>query len=180
LSKHENYKDEISSWDMGLFILSAHVHDVGKIAVPDHILVKDDKLSELEYEDVKGHVDFGIRVIQQVKENVRSGYLLHHAETLTGSHHEKWDGTGYPRGLKGEEIPLHGRLMAIADVYDALTSDRPYKKAFTHEEATDIINKDRGKHFDPNLVDIFLTVSDKFKEVTSLFDIEYAEVLEDT
>jgi putative two-component system response regulator len=94
--------------------------------------------------------------------------FLKQAKILVSTHHEKWDGSGYPKGLKGEEIPLQGRMMAIVDVYDALTSDRPYKKAFTHEEAVKIITEGKGTHFDPSLVDVFLGINEKFQVVAEL------------
>ena len=101
------------------------------------------------------------------EENVYESDLLHHAEALVGSHHEKWDGTGYPFNLKGDGIPLQGRLMAIIDVYDALTNDRPYKKAFTHQESMEIIKKGAGSHFDPQLSEIFLRYSGDFTVLNS-------------
>ena len=94
---------------------------------------------------------------------------MEHAGIFAATHHEKWDGSGYPRGLKGEEIPLQGRLMAIADVYDALVSERSYKKAYTHKEAVNIIKEGKGSNFDPDLVDLFLEISDKFNETANSF-----------
>ena len=156
LLKHENYKKELSSWDTELFLMSAKLHDVGKISVACHILNKTAKLTDEELEAVKTHADFGVRIVQKIKENIGNGNLLKHAEALVGSHHEKWDGTGYPLGLKGNEIPLEGRIMAIVDVYDALTSNRPHRKKHTHNEAVEIIMSSSGTHFDPELVDVFL------------------------
>jgi putative two-component system response regulator len=167
LSKNENYSEEISGWDMELFTLSAQMHDVGKIAIPDHILNKDEELSIQEYDDVKDHVPFGIKIIQQVKENVVDGAMLHHAEVLAGSHHEKWDGTGYPLGLKGAKIPLQGRIMAIVDVYDALTSERPQREKKTHAEAVDIIREGSGTQFEPAIVDVFLACEKDFEKVVN-------------
>ena len=179
LQKKGLYKNEISLWDKELVLQSAQLHDVGKIAIRDNILQKPGKLTLDEFEEIKAHVDFGERVIEKIKKNTTERTFLEQASIFVATHHEKWDGSGYPRGLKGTEIPLQGRLMAIADVYDALTSDRPYKKAFTHEEAIGIITRDSGKHFDPELVDIFLGISDKFREVTVFYDPDNIEVLED-
>jgi HD-GYP domain-containing protein (c-di-GMP phosphodiesterase class II) len=165
LKGHKDYEAEVSNWDNELFLISADMHDVGKIAVADHILSKTDELSDSEYEDVKSHVDVGVKVIQQVKENVQSGGLLHHAEASVGSHHEKWDGTGYPNGLKGSEIPLQGRIMAIVDVYLALISDRPHRGKRTHSEAVEIIRNGGGTHFDPKLVDVFVSCEKAFEKV---------------
>ena len=168
LLRHERYKKEISTWDIELFLMSAPLHDVGKIAVADQLLNKKGKLTDEEFEGVKIHADFGLKIIQQIKENVNNSNLLHHAEALTGSHHEKWDGTGYPRGLKGEAIPLQGRMMAIVDVYDALTSDRPHRKMMSHQEAVAIVKSCSGTHFDPDLVTVFLECEKELSEVTAL------------
>ena len=163
LLSNENYSDEVSAWDTSLFLLSAQVHDVGKIAVSDHILHKPEELSEKEYEDVKSHVEFGVKVIKQVKEHAEYDSLLQHAEASAEAHHEKWDGTGYPYGLKGEDIPLQGRIMAIVDVYEALTTDRPHRQRKTHREAVDIIRNGAGTHFDPELVSVFIDCEKEFE-----------------
>jgi len=154
--KYERYKNEVSAWDVELFLMSVQVYDVGKIVVSDQILKKEEKLTAEEFEGVKIHADFGVRIIQQIKRTVDNDKLLRHAEALAGSHHEKWDGTGYPHGLAGKEIPLEGRLMAIVDVYDALTSERPHRSRRSHQEAVNIIKSNSGTHFDPELVGIFL------------------------
>ena len=114
---------------------------------------------------MKKHTTFGVQVIKKIEASTSEQIFLEHAKIFAGTHHEKWDGTGYPEGLKGQSIPLQGRLMAIVDVYDALLSERPYKKAFTHEEAVNIIKGNSGTHFDPELVELFLSVSDKFAAV---------------
>jgi putative two-component system response regulator len=159
------YKGEISSWNMSLVLLSAQLHDVGKIAIPDSILLKPGKLTDEEFAKIKEHTIIGERVIDKIQKITTEQEFLTYAKIFSGTHHEKWNGTGYPRGLKGEEIPLLGRIMAIADVYDALVFERPYKKAFPHEEAVDIIVSEKGRHFDPVLVDLFLSVSDQFEEI---------------
>jgi len=156
LLKHKEYKDEVSSWDMELFFISARLHDVGNLRVADRILNKSGKLTEAEYEDVKAHTDFGVGVIRRIKEGIENKSLLHHAEVLAGSHHEKWDGTGYPHGLKGAEIPLQSRIMAIVDVYESLTTDRPHRKKRTHKEAIETIMSGSETYFDPVLIGIFL------------------------
>ena len=176
LQTNDLYKKEILSWDKELVLLSAQLHDVGKIAIKDNILQKPEKLSEHEYEEIKQHVTIGENVIEQLKRSTSEQAFLDQARILIATHHERWDGNGYPRGLKGEEIPLQGRLMAITDVYNALISDRPYKKALTHNEAVVIISQEKGKHFDPSLVDLFLSVSDKFDEITTLNDSQYIEL----
>ncbi|MDR1702122.1 MAG: response regulator [Sporomusaceae bacterium] len=163
------YKDEIATWDIDLVLQSAQLHDLGKIAIRDNILLKPDRLTEIEFEKIKEHTIFGEKVIDKIKLGTTEREFLEQARILAVTHHEKWDGSGYPHGLKGHKIPLQGRLMAIADVYDALVSDRPYKKAVSHQEAVDIILADKGKHFDPELVDIFLSVADEFHEITMFY-----------
>ncbi|MDR0453772.1 MAG: response regulator [Deferribacteraceae bacterium] len=168
LQKYDVYEKEISSWDIKLVLQSAQLHDLGKINIKDSILQKPDRLTSDEFEQIKTHTTFGEEVIEKIKKNTKEQAFLEHAKIFAATHHEKWDGTGYPRGLKGNEIPLQGRLMAIADVYDALVSDRPYKKALTHEEAVSIINDGMGTHFDPAMKDLFLKVSEEFYRITIL------------
>jgi putative two-component system response regulator len=135
---------------------------VGKIAISDSILNKPGRLTPEEFEEMKKHTTFGIQVIEQIEAAAEESDFLSFAKIFAGTHHEKWDGTGYPAGLRGEAIPLPGRLMAIADVYDALTSERPYKKSFPHGEAVQIIVEGRGTHFDPLLTDMFIREAEKF------------------
>jgi putative two-component system response regulator len=163
--EHELFKDEIASWDMDIFLMSAKLHDIGKIAVSDSVLNKPDKLTEAEYESVQLHAEFGVMIIGKIKEGVSDASLFHHAEALAGSHHEHWDGSGYPMGLKGRGIPLQGRIMAIVDVYDALTNHRPHREMLDHREAVDTIMSLSGKQFDPDLVEIFLAHEREFEQV---------------
>jgi putative two-component system response regulator len=117
---------------------------------------------------MKKHAIDGESIIDSIMKNTADdGYLLY-AKIFAGTHHEKWDGSGYPRGTKGEDIPLQGRIMAIADVYDALVSERPYKRPFSHEKAAQIIEEGAGSHFDPLIVKVFLTVTEKFREVLEM------------
>ena len=159
------YADEMKAWDLDTVISSARLHDVGKISVSDVILNKPCKLTPEDYEEIKKHAHEGESIIDKMIFKTGEESFLHHAQLFAGYHHEKWDGTGYPRGLEGEDIPLEGRLMAIADVYDALVSERPYKKPFTHEKAVGIITNDSGKQFDPQIVNVFLSIHSLFKEV---------------
>ena len=152
------YEKEVSAWDVDLVTQSAQLHDVGKIAIKDNILLKPGKLTDEEFDQIKEHTVFGEKIIDKIKESTSDQAFLEYAGVLAATHHEKWDGSGYHRGLKGEQIPLLGRLMAIVDVYDALVSERPYKKAFSREEAARIISDGKGTHFDPVLVDVFLGV----------------------
>ncbi|MDR3337877.1 MAG: response regulator, partial [Treponema sp.] len=156
------YKEEIQDWDRDFFLQSSQLHDVGKIAIPDKILMKPDKLTNEEFEEMKKHTLFGVQIVEAIQKETPESDFLTHAKILAGNHHEKWNGTGYPNQLKGLDIPLGGRLMAIADVYDALISLRPYKKPFTHEEASQIIIDGSGTQFDPNLIEVFISVSDQF------------------
>jgi putative two-component system response regulator len=160
------YAEQTRGWDVDMFVSSARMHDIGKIIVSDLILNKPGKLTDEEFAMMKKHAAAGEQIIDQIaaQTNMVGDPFLENAKLAAGHHHEKWNGMGYPRGLKGEEISLQGRIMAVADVYDALVSDRPYKKAFSDEEAANIITGDSGKHFDPNIVEVFLTVKDKFTD----------------
>jgi len=145
--------------------LSSILHDIGKVGVPDHILMKPGKLTQEEFDGIKHHTIIGGRVLEDTEATNPGRSFLTIGKLVAFHHHEKWDGSGYPCGLVGEAIPLSARIVAVADVYDALMSDRPYKKAFSHEEAMDIIVEGRGKHFDPELVDVFLSIEAEFKAV---------------
>jgi len=160
------YRDELITWDIDLITSSARLHDLGKIVVSDLLLNKPGKLTQDEFEVIKTHSHEGENIIDDIIDGSDDEEFLIHAKVCAGSHHEKWDGTGYPRGLAGDEIPLLGRIMAIADVYDALVSERTYKEAYTHEKSVQIIFENRGTHFDPKIVDVFLEVEHLFKKVT--------------
>jgi putative two-component system response regulator len=158
------YSEETSKWNKEELLPSVQLHDVGKIGIPDAILNKPGKLTEAEFKVMETHTSIGESIIDSmISQTGEGGDFLLHAKAFAGTHHEKWDGTGYPRGLKGNAIPLQGRMMAIVDVYDALTSVRPYKSALSHEEAVNIIKEESGTHFDPKLVDVFLKHQDQFK-----------------
>lgn len=156
------YKDVLDTWDIKLFLQSAQLHDVGKIAIRDNILMKPAPLTKEEFEEMKKHPAFGETVIEKIQQGARESVFLTHAKIMAGTHHEKWDGTGYPRGIAGSNIPLQGRLMAVVDVYDALISERPYKKAFAPEEAVRIITEGSGVQFDPALMDVFIAAAGRF------------------
>ncbi|MDR2095984.1 MAG: response regulator [Treponema sp.] len=166
LEKKGIYREEIGSWDMEFLLQSAQLHDLGKISIKDSILLKPGKLDPEEFEEMKKHTIFGVRIIEEIEKTTPESSFLKHAKIFAGTHHEKWDGTGYPYGLKEDNIPLQGRLMAVADVYDALISVRPYKKSFSHEESIRIIKEGRGTQFDPVLTDLFLSVSDEFAAIS--------------
>ena len=156
------YRDQLQEWDIELMLESSQLHDVGKIAIRDGILNKPGRLTPEEFEEMKKHVEMGVRIIERIEAKTPDSEFLKYAKIFAKTHHEKWDGSGYPNGLSGEDIPLPGRLMAIADVYDALVSERPYKDMLTHEEAVKTILEEKGTHFDPFLVDVFEQLADKF------------------
>jgi putative two-component system response regulator len=156
------YADPIASWNLALLYPSAQLHDVGKITISDLVLNKPGKLTPEEFDIIKTHTVEGERIIDEIMDKTDDDGFLNHAKMFAGYHHERWDGSGYPYHLKGSNIPLEGRLMAIADVYDALVSERPYKAALSHEQAVEIILKDSGLHFDPLLVEAFHNVQDDF------------------
>jgi putative two-component system response regulator len=156
------YEEQTRDWDIDLLLESSQLHDVGKIAISDAILKKPAKLTREEFEDMKRHAALGVAIIERIESETTDSEFLKYAKIFAATHHEKWDGTGYPAGLAGEEIPLLGRLMAIADVYDALISTRPYKGPMQREEATRIIVDGSGTHFDPKLVEIFKRVAENF------------------
>ncbi|MDR3322238.1 MAG: response regulator [Synergistaceae bacterium] len=158
------YAEERSDWEMDYLLPSAQLHDVGKIAISDLILNKPGKLTPEEFEIMKTHAAIGVRAIRKIEQNAEEHSFLRHARLIAGGHHEKWDGSGYPAGLRGRDIPLEGRLMAIADVYDALVSTRPYKRPMSIDEANAVIEAGRGTHFDPVLTDVFSKTADKFAE----------------
>ena len=156
------YPDEVCGWDMDFVVSSSQLHDVGKIAIGDAILKKPSSLTDDEYAIMKSHVTLGADAINRMKANVGDNDFLSYALVFALTHHERWDGKGYPYGLKGCDIPLIGRLMAVADVYDALVSARPYKPPLSPDEAADIIRKGDGTQFDPRIVEVFDAVADRF------------------
>ena len=169
---------------------AAQLHDVGKIGIPDAILFKPGKLEPDEYDLMKRHCSLGKQIIEPISDkdwevlqthtrkgesllHVRSSPLLMLAARIAQTHHEKWDGSGYPLGLAGEDIPIEGRMVAVADVFDALSSERPYKKPFSREKCFEILEEGRGTHFDPNVLDSFMNQADRIIETQlSLMDDE--------
>jgi len=163
IEKNGLYSEETKGWDVDLLLQSCQLHDVGKISIDDNILKKSGKLTEEEFNEMKKHASFGEQIIEKIETLAKESDFLDYAKIFAASHHERWDGSGYPRGLKGSKIPLLGRIMAIADVYDALVSERPYKEAFSHEEAVRIIIEGSGTQFDPSLVEVFSRTAGQFK-----------------
>jgi len=166
MQKNQDYADEVALWDIDAFLKSALLHDVGKIKIRDEILLKPARLTDEELANMKLHSLYGKTLIESLQDKVPNQTFLEYAKTLAYRHHERWDGTGYPDRLENERIPLQARMMALADVYDALISDRPYKKAFSHDEAIKIIIEGRGTQFDPSLTDLFIRISDKIRTIS--------------
>ncbi len=149
---------------LDILLSASMMHDLGKIGIPDEILLKPGKLTIEEFEIMKTHTTIGAELLSK-----SDSQLLILAETIALAHHEKWNGSGYPKGLSGTEIPLEARIVAIADVFDALTSERPYKKAWSVEDTINLIQSEKGKHFDPELVDAFIEILPKVLEIKSKF-----------
>ncbi|WP_321405181.1 two-component system response regulator [Maridesulfovibrio sp.] len=167
--KQEKFASQLDEELIETLYLSAPLHDVGKVGVADAILLKPGKLTAEEFEEMKKHSQFGSDALAGAEKALGGNSFLHHAREIAFAHHEKWDGSGYPRGISGEDIPLSARIMAIADVYDALISKRVYKEPFPHSKAVKIISEGRGTHFDPRLTDIFLKIQEEFREIALEF-----------
>ena len=155
---------------MELIYLTSPLHDVGKVGIPDAVLLKPGKLTPEEFEVMKRHTLIGGETLHASAQAHPEASFLTMALDIALKHHEKWDGSGYPFGLAGENIPLSARIVAIADVYDALTTKRVYKPAFTHEAATDIIRQSSGKHFDPDMVTAFFNIEEQIRAIQSELD----------
>ena len=168
LSRKPAYQALLTPARIGLLYKSAPLHDIGKVGVPDRILLKPGKLTTEEFTEMKKHTEYGRDAIIAAEQSLDDEEtFLSLAKEIAYGHHEKWDGSGYPRGLSGEAIPLSARLMALADVYDALISKRVYKPAFSHEKARTIILEGRGLHFDPDVVDAFLAVESEVRRIAA-------------
>jgi HD-GYP domain-containing protein (c-di-GMP phosphodiesterase class II) len=163
------YADQLSDEFINEVVHSAPLHDIGKIKVSDIILNKPGKLTDDEFKAMQSHTTAGGEIIDKVIKTVgeKSEYLTE-AKNLASYHHEKWNGKGYPTGISGEDIPLSARVMAVADVFDALVSRRSYKEPFSVDKAISIIREDAGKHFDPLVVQAFLNAEDEIRRVQKL------------
>ncbi len=168
LQTHVKFKAQFTPNIIDLYYRSAPLHDIGKVGIPDYVLLKPGKLTAEEWEIMQTHAELGMRAITQAESEFSKtipNTFLTYAKEIAYCHHEYWDGSGYPQGLKGEEIPLSARLMAIADVYDALISKRVYKPAFSHNKAVEIIKNGSGQHFDPLIIEAFDVVHEQFREI---------------
>ena len=175
LAKLRQYSSLLNEETIDLLYKSAPLHDIGKVGIPDRILLKPDRLTDEEYLEMKKHTLYGrdaIKRAEQIYGKEVNDSFLRFGKEMAYTHHEWWDGSGYPEGLTGEEIPIFGRIMAIADVYDALICKRRYKPSFTHEEAVSLIVQNKGTHFDPVVVDVFLEVNEEFRKIAQQFPDE--------
>jgi putative two-component system response regulator len=166
---NDYYKDILAEEDVNDLLRSATLHDIGKIGINDGVLRKPSSLDSDEYEHMKTHTTLGMQAFDKMIQETGGNRWLYLAKDIAYCHHERWDGTGYPNGLKGEEIPIYARIMTVADVYDALTSERCYKEALSHQQAMEIIIEGRGSLFDPRLVDLFVSANQRFEaELTGI------------
>lgn len=171
MQKLPDYADEFTPERTEQIIKSAPLHDVGKIAIPDNILLKPGRLTTEEFEIMKTHTTRGYQILSQAIKNMKeSGGFLEVAQQIAHSHHEQWDGSGYPDGLTNTQIPRPARMMAVIDVYDAIRSERPYKKAETHEQAVAVLRQRTGSHFDPQVVEVFLTFDTEVQAIRNQWD----------
>ncbi len=181
LKTNPNFSDFLSDTMIETLYKSAPLHDIGKVGIPDHILLKPGKLTAEEFEIMKTHTTLGRDAIRHAEKELGTQVeFLRIAKEIAYYHQEKYDGSGYPTGISGNDIPLSARLMALADVYDALISRRVYKEPMPHEKAIEIITQGRGKHFDPDIVDAFLTIQDELKAIAKRFIDKEADISEKT
>ncbi len=169
LSSKEKYRKVLTPEFIELLFKSAPMHDIGKVGVPDNILLKQGRLTAEEFEEMKKHAEYGRKILSGIQAKFPDNEFIRVSADIAYTHHEKWNGSGYPRGLRGEEIPVSGRLMAVADVYDALVSKRHYKDKMSYEEAKKIIVEGRGTHFDPDIVDAFLAIFPELVEISERY-----------
>jgi putative two-component system response regulator len=179
LEHHSKFREYLDQETIVLLFKSAPLHDIGKVGIPDSILLKPGKLTDTEFEEMKKHTVYGYDAIlkaEEIMEGSQHVSFLRYAKEIAATHHEKWDGSGYPYGLTGEDIPISGRLMIIADIYDALISKRVYKQPFSHAKAVQIITQGDGRvmpeHFDPHVLEAFLKINEQFHQIA----LAYTEI----
>lgn len=166
---HHPYHKKLSPMVIEMMYKTAPLHDIGKVGIPDSVLKKPGKLTFMEYEVMKTHPELGRHIITNAMKSYEENEFFDMAINIAYAHHEKWDGSGYPEGLEGDEIPLEGRFMAIADVYDALVNRRVYKEEFSYAKTYEIMKEGRGTHFDPLLVDAFFEIKEEFREIAERY-----------
>ena len=169
---NQAFRDILNDAYVSELFSTAPLHDIGKVGIPDNILLKPGKLTPNEFEVMKKHTTYGVDALKLAGHGSTELSFIRTAIEIVGTHHEKYDGSGYPDGLRGQSIPLAGRLMALIDVYDALVSKRVYKPAFTHQMAMDIIGSERAKQFDPDLVDAFFEIEEEIRTIAERFEQE--------
>ena len=167
LTRQKKFAEILSYSDIEVIYHTSVLHDIGKVGIPDTILLKPGSLTTAEFDVMKTHTIIGGKTLGQALAQYPDAEFLEVARNIAFWHHERFDGSGYPHGLSGEDIPLCARIVALADVYDALTSKRPYKKAYPHEAAREIILEKRGRHFDPDIVDAFIEADAAFAEISA-------------
>jgi len=170
LIKNNVFPEELNTSELQLMVRAAPLHDIGKIAISDRILLKADRLDDEEFSLIKRHAAIGGGILERMYKRIPTQHYLHYAALIASSHHERYDGRGYPNGLKGDDIPLCGRIMSVADVFDALMADRVYRNSMGYSQACDIIVGGKGTQFDPRIVEAFENIKDKLiEQYESLF-----------
>ena len=169
LAESQNPPPGLDSLLIENIFLTSSLHDIGKVGIPDYILLQPGRLDDKAFNIMKTHTVIGFNTLLEALKKAPEAAYLHVAAQIARHHHEKFDGSGYPDGLKGDEIPLASRIFALPDVYDALVSKRPYKEPFTHDRARNIILDGKGTHFDPLVVDAFLTCEEDFEDIHQRF-----------
>ena len=179
LKEHPRFRDQLSDHMIDMLYKSAPLHDIGKVGIPDRILLKPGRFEPYEFEIMKTHTTLGRDAIQHAEDQLGVPVeFLHYAKEIAYGHQEKWDGSGYPQGVAGDAIPMSARIMAVADVYDALISRRVYKEGMPHEKAVDIMRAGRGSHFDPDVLDAFLALLPEFQRIAQQFADTDADMAE--
>lgn len=169
MSRNSKFQGQIDAEFIRLVYQTSPLHDIGKVGIPDSVLLKPGKLTRAEFEVMKKHTLFGAQTLDAALDRFPEARFLRMARNIAAHHHERWDGSGYPEGLSGEDIPLSARIVALADVYDALTTRRVYKDAFPHDEAKELIERDSGTHFDPDVVQAFVEAEEEFIRIQREF-----------
>ncbi|MCL1930708.1 MAG: response regulator [Treponema sp.] len=169
LIKQNLFPDELNPAELQMMVRAAPLHDIGKIAISDRILLKVGRLDDMEFAAIKCHAEIGAAILKRMYQRMPAQHYLRYASLIAGSHHERYDGKGYPQGLAGENIPLCGRIMAVADVYDALIDNRVYRGSMGHIQASNIIFENTGTHFDPGIVEAFKNTQEQVVEVFNMY-----------